>query len=85
MDPAADTSPSSRLLIEDQHQGSTSAAAQRTIERYRQFVQRQRAPIAQMNYSPFGKGTATQAQPAHQGNRSSINQHFESQWAMEQT
>jgi hypothetical protein len=50
---SSDTGPSSRLLMEDAHQGKTSACAQRSIDRYAQFVAAQRAPVASMNYSPF--------------------------------
>ena len=57
-DPSLDTSASSQLLMEDVHQGVTSAAAARTIDRYRQFVQAQRAPVARMHYSPFAKQTS---------------------------
>ena len=60
------TSPSSRPLIEDSHQGVTSKIAQATIDRYRAFVQAKNAPIAHMQYSPFTKQPTT-VQQAHHG------------------
>lgn len=70
-DPCLDDSASSQLLMEDVHQGVTSAAAARSIDRYRAFVQAQKAPVAQMLYSPFTKQKdssnhiATQADATH--------------------
>jgi hypothetical protein len=89
---ASDMSPSSRLLIEDRHQGTTSPAAARAIQRYAAFVAAQRAPVAYMHYAPFAKHSWLRRplQPGQESNvalekfdAASVNEHFGGQWKRE--
>jgi len=82
---SSDMSPSSRLLIEDRHQGTTSPAAARAIQRYAAFVAAQRAPVAYMHYAPFVKHSWLRRplQPGQESNvalekfdAASVNEHF---------
>lgn len=74
-----DVSPSSRLLIEDIHQGTTSAAAASTVARYGQFIRAANAPIADMNYSPFTNMKQKIMQEEEHTKAQAINDHFSSQ------